>query len=95
MVSGHSNDNACAGQPEQFGQKLRPVPSLLISCAPCSQMKRLTPNQMAMLMKTAAVGQKAYAGLMAAWQYLLARPAMLVSLVVLLVAVLLRLCGWL
>lgn len=59
------------------------------------QMKRLTPSQMAMLMKTAAVGQKAYAGVMAAWQYLLARPTMLLSLVVLLLAVLLRLFGWL
>ena len=58
-------------------------------------MKKLTPGQMAMLMKTAAVGQKAYAALMAAWQYLLARPVMLLSLVVLIVAVLLRLLGWL
>ena len=44
-----------------------------------------------MLMKTAAVGQKAYAGVMAAWQYLLARPAMLVSLLVLLAAIVLKL----
>ena len=59
------------------------------------QMKRLTPGQMAMLMKTAAAGQKAYSAAKAAWQYLLARPTMLVSLIVLIVAVLLRLLGWL
>ena len=68
---------------------------LMTASAPCVQMKKLTPGQMAMLMKTAAVGQRAYAGAKAAWQYLLARPVILVSLVVLIIAVLLRLLGWL
>ena len=58
-------------------------------------MKRLTPGQMAALMKTAAAGQKAYNAAKSAWQYLLARPSMLTSLIVLIVAVLLRLLGWL
>ena len=90
----HGSNNASSRVAAASRARPRPPASPLIASS-CVQMKRLTPKQMAMLLKTAAVGQKAYAGVLAAWRYLLARPVMLASLVVLIVAVLLRLCGWL
>lgn len=58
------------------------------------QMNKLTPVQMAFMIKTATRLQQAYSAAKSAVQYLMLHPLMLLAVVALLLAVLLRLLGW-
>lgn len=57
-------------------------------------MDKLTPGQMAFMMKSATRLQQGYQAAQGAWRYLRSHPLMLLALLALLLAVLLRALGW-
>lgn len=63
-------------------------------CNAVTQMNKLTPGQMAFMIKSATKVQQGYQAARAAARYLAAHPAMLIALVALLLAVFLRALGW-
>ena len=59
-----------------------------------SQMNKLTPGQMAFMVRAAAKVQQGAQAARAAQRYLVSHPAALMALLVLLLATLLRVLGW-